>query len=176
MTVYILHLEGGKYYVGHTKKKVSVRVQQHMDGEGSAWTKKHPPVRLLRSLRGNLFAEEKYTLMLMAEHGIDNVRGGSYASVMLGVEERKKATQQIRAVMNQCYKCGRHGHVSAKCTKSKSAGTPVSSPSPSSPTLHLLAPAYPANVGDGLDEFRSLCMYDESAEMYVDDEGRYHDI
>ena len=39
--IYILKLEGGNYYVGKTDNPTK-RYQEHVEGKGSAWTKKWP--------------------------------------------------------------------------------------------------------------------------------------
>ena len=44
--IYILSLEGGNYYVGKSDNPAQ-RFIQHINGEGSAWTKKHRPLKLL---------------------------------------------------------------------------------------------------------------------------------
>ncbi len=38
--IYILQLENDKWYVGQTKNPQS-RIQSHIDGKGSTWTKLH---------------------------------------------------------------------------------------------------------------------------------------
>ena len=40
--VYVLCLEGGRYAVGSTEDPTK-RMADHFQGNGSAWTKKHPP-------------------------------------------------------------------------------------------------------------------------------------
>ena len=44
--IYILRLEGGKYYVGKSDNPTK-RYQEHLNGSGSAWTKKYPPISVL---------------------------------------------------------------------------------------------------------------------------------
>jgi hypothetical protein len=45
-SLYVLELEGGKYYIG-TANKVSDRWKEHKEGIGSAWTSIHRPLRIL---------------------------------------------------------------------------------------------------------------------------------
>jgi predicted GIY-YIG superfamily endonuclease len=53
MYIYILKLEGGKYYVGKTNN-VDQRLQQHFDGTfGSAWTRLHRPIALFDEKQGD---------------------------------------------------------------------------------------------------------------------------
>ena len=41
--VYVLRLEGGRYYIGKSDNVMN-RYQQHLGGSGSAWTRKYRPV------------------------------------------------------------------------------------------------------------------------------------
>ena len=50
ITIYVLRLEGNKYYVGKTRKNVHERFGEHQRGRaagGAAWTSRHPPRSLL---------------------------------------------------------------------------------------------------------------------------------
>ena len=80
LSIYALKLENGKYYVGRSYN-VPKRLNQHYNGEGSVWTKKHKPIKLNEVfLNKTKFDEDKYTLMYMSIYGIENVRGGSFCS------------------------------------------------------------------------------------------------
>lgn len=87
MQIYTLELEDGKWYVGKSDDAVK-RYQQHKGGDGSAWTKLHKPVRIYEIIVGDDFDEDKITKKLMAEHGIDNVRGGSYIKPTLTLGQK----------------------------------------------------------------------------------------
>jgi predicted GIY-YIG superfamily endonuclease len=72
--IYVLHLQGGAYYVGKSDDPMR-RYQEHLDGRGSAWTKLHRPIAVERVIAGaSPFDEDKITKELMAKHGIDKVR------------------------------------------------------------------------------------------------------
>ena len=114
-TIYVLHLEGGHYYIGKTNN-VAVRYQQHLNGKGSAWTKKYPPVSLVKTIKGaSPFDEDKITKEYMATYGIDNVRGGSYVEVELSPFHMDALTMEIRGAKNLCTQCGRAGHFVKDC-------------------------------------------------------------
>lgn len=87
--IYVLALQGGKYYVGEASNPNS-RMVQHLGGRGAEWTKKHPP----RADVMPLFLEEGYkpnpfnlrrvteatvTFHLMLEKGPWNVRGYAWS-------------------------------------------------------------------------------------------------
>ena len=60
------------------------RMADHFQGNGSAWTKKHPPVDILRihrTRREDMWGlEEALTVSLMVKHGHNLVRGGGWNS------------------------------------------------------------------------------------------------
>ena len=78
ISIYILRLEGGHYYVGKTNN-VMQRYQEHLNGSGSAWTTRYPPVSLVKTIENaGPFDEDKTVKEFMSAYGIDKVRGGSY--------------------------------------------------------------------------------------------------
>ena len=114
-TVYILKLEGGRYYVGKTGDVVK-RYQEHMNGAGSAWTRKYHPISLEKSISGaSPFEEDKVTKEYMAKYGIDRVRGGSYVTETLSDEQRSSLRTELRSAGDCCTRCGRKGHFVASC-------------------------------------------------------------
>ena len=113
--VYVLKLQGGNYYVGKSNDVIG-RYQEHLQGNGSAWTRKYTPLSLVES-RDNVspFEEDKVTKEYMAKYGIDKVRGGSYVSEILGDEQREAVQKEIWAATDCCTQCGRKGHFVKDC-------------------------------------------------------------
>ena len=122
--IYILRLQGGKFYVGKSGN-VMLRYQQHLNGIGSAWTKKYKPISLVRTIeKASPFDEDKYTKEYMAKYGIENVRGGSYTAVDLSEEQEDTLRNELRSASDCCLKCGKPGHFANQCKKKTSfAGT-----------------------------------------------------
>ena len=115
-TIYVLKLEGGKYYVGRTNKKVVQRFKEHINGKGSAWTRKYKPIKILDViLNRDKFDEDKITKQYMEKYGIENVRGGTYCKITLSNETIKMITTELNGATDKCYNCGEVGHYEQNC-------------------------------------------------------------
>jgi hypothetical protein len=113
--LYVLRLAGGRYYIGKTANLDS-RIAQHMDGQGSAWTRKYKPISVVEKRRNvSPFDEDSLTLEYMSTYGVDKVRGGSYVEVVLSDELKDELNKKIRSATDACTRCGRKGHFISKC-------------------------------------------------------------
>jgi predicted GIY-YIG superfamily endonuclease len=113
--IYVLRLEGGRYYVGKSDN-VMQRYQQHLNGSGSAWTRKHKPVSVEKVIENvSPFEEDKITKEYMAKHGIDKVRGGSYVETVLSDFHTEALKMEIWGAKDLCTQCGRNGHFVKDC-------------------------------------------------------------
>jgi hypothetical protein len=116
-TIYILRLKGGRYYIGKSDN-VNARYQQHLNGSGSAWTRKYAPLSLERTIEhASAFDEDKYTKEYMAKYGIDKVRGGSYVQLKLSEEQTELLQREIWGATDACMICGKKGHFAQKCSR-----------------------------------------------------------
>lgn len=87
--LYILKLEGGKWYVGITTKHPEERFLEHKLGKRAAyWTMEHKPIEieLVEDLgvvsKDHAEAyENRIARQLMKERGLNNVRGGDLRDV-----------------------------------------------------------------------------------------------
>lgn len=113
--VYVLRLEGGNYYVGKSDNVMN-RYQQHLNGSGSAWTRKHKPLAL-EKIHENVspFQEDSITKEYMLKYGIDKVRGGSYCEIQLSDFHREALNMEIWQAKDLCSQCGRKGHWVKDC-------------------------------------------------------------
>jgi predicted GIY-YIG superfamily endonuclease len=98
--LYVLKLRGGKWYVGYTDRSSMDRILEHIEKKGAKWTKAHPPLK--KGYLHNFTTpgktredEDKRTLYLMKQHGIENVRGGSWCMVKM----RKKTIRELEGLI-----------------------------------------------------------------------------
>jgi hypothetical protein len=113
--IYVLRCEEGKYYVGRASN-IYKRITDHFIGNGSQWTKLHKPIDIEEVLP-NLteLDEDKITKKYMANHGILNVRGGSYSNRSLTPNQFKFLCKELRTANNTCYTCGSKEHYTRRC-------------------------------------------------------------
>jgi predicted GIY-YIG superfamily endonuclease len=113
--IYVLSLEGGRYYIGKSDDVIG-RLQQHFNGSGSAWTKKYKPISLVKTIENvSPFEEDKITKEYMSKYGIEKVRGGSYVEVNLSNFHIDALKMEIWAAKDLCTQCGRAGHFVKDC-------------------------------------------------------------
>lgn len=125
--IYILELEEGKFYVGKSSKPLA-RTGEHMVSSihsdascsGSGWTAMYAPVKILRVIVSyDEFDEDLYTFRYMKQHGIDNVRGGSFCELNLSHENVTTLEKMLAGAGDKCYFCGAGDHYVAACPQKK---------------------------------------------------------
>ena len=115
VNIYVLKLENDKYYIGKTNNP-TFRLEQHFQSNGSAWTKKYPPIQVIAIIPYcDVFDEDKYTLKYMEKYGINNVRGGSFCQIKLDENNIETITRMINGSTDKCYICGSNKHFVNKC-------------------------------------------------------------
>lgn len=115
--IYGLVLEQGKYYVGRSDN-AEERIAQHINEKGSSWTSHYKFVKVLFIKEStSCFDEEKYTKELMMLYGIENVRGASYATVVLDKTVKAQLQKEIWGAKDLCIRCGFEGHFVNECRK-----------------------------------------------------------
>lgn len=113
--IYVLALEKNKYYIGKTSNP-QFRLESHFSATGSEWTKLYKPLHILELIpHCDNYDEDKYTRIYMDKYGIDNVRGGSFVSVVLSPNTIEHLKQMSNGTNDKCFKCGGTGHFSNNC-------------------------------------------------------------
>ncbi|NBO72687.1 MAG: hypothetical protein EBU66_13100 [Bacteroidetes bacterium] len=116
--IYVLKLQGGNYYVGKSDDVIG-RFKEHMNGKGSAWTRKYKPISIVQSKDGvSAFEEDKMTKEYMSKYGVDKVRGGSYVTEVLSDSQLDTLNTEIWMAKDCCTQCGRKGHFVKDCRAS----------------------------------------------------------
>ena len=119
INIYVLKLVNNKYYVGKSEN-VEKRFEQHINGNGSSWTKLYKPISIEKVIENaNIFDEDNITKQYMSLHGIDNVRGGSYVTEILNDIQKYTLKKEIWSAKDLCSKCGRPGHFIKDCYAKK---------------------------------------------------------
>ena len=115
LSVYILKLKQGKYYVGKSINPLK-RFQEHLDGKGAVFTKKYQPLNIEKIYENVCsYDEDKYVKKYMYKYGIDNVRGGSYCNDTLTEYEKILINKELDTANNKCYICGHSNHFAKYC-------------------------------------------------------------
>jgi hypothetical protein len=125
--IYVLELAEQKYYVGKSSKPLS-RTGEHLISmihndascSGSGWTGLYEPIRILEVNKSyDEFDEDVYTLRYMKNHGIDNVRGGSFCELNLSHDNVMTLEKMLAGAGDKCYYCGSDDHYVASCPQKK---------------------------------------------------------
>ena len=119
LSIYVLELQKGKYYVGRTEN-MDNRYQQHLNGKGSEWTKLYKPIKILKEYKNaSPYDEDKTVIEYMDKFGIENVRGGIYSKINLNKDDIDNIKKQIWSANDKCFNCG-GDHFAKYCVSQKS--------------------------------------------------------
>jgi len=104
--IYCLLCQDNKYYVGKATN-IANRFHKHYTGNGSLWTRLHPPIEIVE-IRHNVspFEEDKMVKEYMLVYGINNVRGGSYIQTELNSCQIYNLQRELRTASDKCFQCG----------------------------------------------------------------------
>ena len=103
LTIYALELFGGKYYIGKTRD-LNNQLRRHFrpsdichgDPCGVAWLQQWRPMRIDHLYRNAHDLDlDKLTLKYMQKYGINNVRGGTYSSTDLSVNQMAQIQRRL---------------------------------------------------------------------------------
>jgi hypothetical protein len=113
MSIYILKLQGGNYWVGHTSYKIK---GIHQFNHSSAWIIMHEPLSIYKIFGGKKNLVDKEVKDLMITEGIQHVRGGSYSSPVLNDSVIYDLREELFGNADKtCFLCGCKGHFLQDC-------------------------------------------------------------
>lgn len=93
--IYILKLEGNRYYIGYTSDPKK-RINEHLNGNGCSFTKKNKPTAVEKiKYDEDPNKVDKYVLKYMQKFGINNVRGGTYKDEKLSDDLKLKLKKEL---------------------------------------------------------------------------------
>jgi hypothetical protein len=110
--IYILELQENKYFIGKTTNPF-FRINECMDENFSEWVEKYKPYNIeLLIANCHDWELEDYTEIYINKYGVDNVRGGSYISIVPYLELGKKynnrcltCRKKCQSSKKSCFKC-----------------------------------------------------------------------
>lgn len=115
-TIYVLLCKNNRYYIGKTKNPLNERILDHFSGNGSAWTQKYKPIKVIEKIsNADDFDEDKITKKYMSQYGINRVRGGSYTQINLPECSLLSLKRELSTASDICYRCNRYGHFINQC-------------------------------------------------------------
>lgn len=105
ISIYVLRLEGGRYYVGQAVNP-SARERQHRRGNGARWTEKYKVEEVAYVFETYTWRSEEalrienaVTLLVVEAYGMDAVQGGAYC---FGGENRNYSDREKRKRLSRC--------------------------------------------------------------------------
>jgi predicted GIY-YIG superfamily endonuclease len=121
-TVYVLELKANqyinRYFVGSTDN-LSHAWEEHKNGNVSIWTRIYKPLRIYQTFHTEHATISVDTIVkhLMRLYGVEQVRGGSYDTLVLTNEQYKNLEQEFFGVQGTCLQCGLSGHFIKQCPR-----------------------------------------------------------
>lgn len=116
--IYVIRLEHNKYFIGKTKLPSITLFQIHELAHTLAnkWLLEYKPVQIIEIIHSlDAWDEDKTTLKYMDKYGINNVRGGSFTSIILSEQELYTIHSMILSANGKCSICGVAGHTKVIC-------------------------------------------------------------
>jgi hypothetical protein len=100
ISIYILRLDGDKYYIGGSEFP-DYSIENHFNKKGVHWTMNHEPLNVIELIYNCDSKDiDMYVIKYMEEYGIDNVRGGSFSNVILSESQLNIINYELNNELN----------------------------------------------------------------------------
>jgi hypothetical protein len=150
MSIYILKLREGKFWVGYTAEPI-LKARQFKDA--GEWVQKYGIESIYSIIPARIYQLDHKVKDLMVQMRIENVRGGSWPEVHLPDAVRQTLQTELFGNDNEntCLMCGQPGHYMQDCSDDSGDSIseffgPTNEPSPAlrpmSPIPHYLIGPY----------------------------------
>ena len=116
--IYVIRQECGKYFIGKTNTpNITITdIQELAKKTNQKWLLNFRTVKIQELIHSlDAWDEDKITLKYMDKYGINNVRGGSFNSINLSVEELTTIRAMIASAKGECQICKVIGHSKPNC-------------------------------------------------------------
>ena len=121
MSIYVLQLEKKKYWVGFTTEPIR-KVKQFTDLND--WVLAYKPESIYKVIPARKYRLDIEVKEMMAEFGIENVRGGSWPESVLPNAVIKSLGRELFGDMDiVCFMCQKVGHFVQDCPDDDSNDT-----------------------------------------------------
>lgn len=116
--IYVIRQDCGKYFIGKTNTpNITLGdIQKMAKTQNHKWLLNYKPIQIQEIIHSlDAWDEDKITLKYMDKYGIDNVRGGSFNSIILKHEELTTIRTMISSAKGCCSICYSTGHIKLNC-------------------------------------------------------------
>jgi hypothetical protein len=87
----------------------------------------HPPIEAVEVVEmKSKYDEQNKTIEYMGKYGIDNVRGGPFAGLVVDEGQRRVIDQLYCDAEDLCFRCKKSGHKASQCETSFRRYAPLS--------------------------------------------------